>query len=457
MDSVVRNPYDQSVVCELRSNHAQRDAILAGLQTAQRAWREVPLAARIEAIAGALSLFSAEREQIARDITRQMGKPLAEARGEVDTCLVRAKHMLSLAPQALADDVLEGLPGRGSGRIERRIRHEPLGVILNLVAWNYPLLIPINLVIPALAAGNAIGLKHSDITPLCGALFERAFGGIGPGGLVKALVLSHEETAEWIVDPRVDALAFTGSVAGGRAVQSAARERFIEVGLELGGKDPAYVAEDADLAFVVPNVVEGALYNSGQSCCAVERVYVHASRYEEFLARALEVIADWRSGDPMVEGTQLGPLARASALDTLEAQVREAVAAGARLLCGGQRAAGGAFAPTILAECPQSSAAMQEESFGPLIPVLAVADDAQALAHMNDSRYGLTASVWTEDAARADWFAARLEAGTVFQNRCDYLDPGLPWTGWKESGRGVSLSRYGFQHVTRRKGIHLRR
>lgn len=457
MDPVVRNPYDESVVCELRSNHAEREALLDGLHAAQRAWREVPLAERLSAIEGALGLFEAEREAIARDVTRQMGKPLSEALGEVDTCLFRARHMLRLAPEALADEALESLPGRGAGLIERRIRHAPLGVILNLVAWNYPLLLPINLVIPALAAGNAVALKHSDITPLCGELFERAFGGIGPGGLLKALVLSHEETAEWICDPRVDAVAFTGSVEGGRAVQRAARERFIEVGLELGGKDPAYVAEDADLEFAVPNVVEGALYNSGQSCCAVERVYVHASRYEEFLTRAQEAAAGWRCGDPQAEGSQLGPLARKSALDTLEGQVREAVAQGARLVCGGERSEGRFFPPTILAECPQGCSAMQEESFGPLIPVLAVADDAEALARMNDSRYGLTASVWTESAARADWFAERLEAGTVFQNRCDYLDPGLPWTGWKESGRGVTLSRYGFQHVTRRQGIHLRR
>lgn len=452
METVVKNPYDGSVVTELSSDHPRRDELLDGLCAAQAAWRQVPLRERVAALEPALSYFEREAEAIARDISRQMGKPIREARGEVSTCLMRARHMLSIAVESLEDDVLPELPG-----IERRIRHEPLGVLLNLVAWNYPLLLPINVVIPALAAGNAVALKHSDITPLSGEVFEAAFAEVGPGGLVKAVVLSHEETAEWIGDERVAGVVFTGSVAGGRAVQRAARERFIDVGLELGGKDPAYVAEDADLAFAAPNVVEGACYNAGQSCCAVERVYVHASRYEEFLRLAEEAVAAWTPGDPLDEATTLGPMARKSALDTLEAHVASAVAAGARLVCGGARVEERFFPPTILAECPQDCLAMQEESFGPLIAVQAVADDAEALARMNDSRFGLTASVWTTDPQRAEWFAERLEAGTVFQNRCDYLDPALPWTGWKESGRGVSLSRYGFLSLTRRKGWHLRR
>ncbi|MBL4849720.1 MAG: aldehyde dehydrogenase family protein [Planctomycetes bacterium] len=452
MAVVVRNPYDESVVCELASDHASRDEILTGLVAAQQAWRQVPLAERVAAIESALELFRTEREAIARDVTRQMGKPIREALGEVDTCLTRGRHMLSIAVASLQDEVLPELPG-----IDRRIRHEPLGVVLNLVAWNYPLLIPINVVIPALAAGNAIAIKHSDKTPLCATLFERAFGGIGPGGLVKSLVLSHEETAEWITDPRIGGVAFTGSVAGGLAVQQAARERFVGVGLELGGKDPAYVAEDADLDFAVPNIVEGACYNAGQSCCAVERVYVHASLYEEFLARAEEAAKGFVLGDPLREETTLGPMASLAALETLEAHVASAVAGGARLICGGARVEERFFPPTILADCPQDCLAMQEESFGPLIAVQRVDDDAQALERMNDSRFGLTASVWTRDPARAEWFAERLEAGTVFQNRCDYLDPALPWTGWKESGRGVSLSRYGLLHLTRRKGLHLRR
>lgn len=452
METVVRNPYDESVITELTSDHPRRDELLNGLVSAQREWRKVPLADRVAAIEPALALFEEEREQIARDISRQMGKPIREALGEVDTCLMRARHMLSISVESLADDVLPAVPG-----IDRRIRHEPLGVVLNLVAWNYPLLLPINVVIPALAAGNAVAIKHSDKTPLCAEFFERAFAGVGPGGLVKALVLTHEETADWIQDSRIGGVAFTGSVAGGRAVQRAARERFIDVGLELGGKDPAYVAEDADLAFCAPNVVEGACYNSGQSCCAVERVYVHTSRYEEFLKLAEVAAAGSVMGDPLDETTTVGPMASKAALDTLEAHVASAVAGGARVVCGGSRVEGRFFPPTILAECPQDCLAMQEESFGPLIAVQRVGSDEEALERMNDSRFGLTASVWTKDPARAEWFAERLEAGTVFQNRCDYLDPALPWTGWKESGRGVSLSRYGFLYLTRRKGLHLRR
>ncbi|MGE0710268.1 MAG: aldehyde dehydrogenase family protein [Planctomycetota bacterium] len=449
---VSRNPYDDSVLCERASDHPRRDEVLDGLRAAQRGWRAQPLPERVARVEAALAHFEREREAIAADVTREVGKPIREARGEVSTCLARARHMLSIAGEALADDVLPPLPG-----IERRIAHRPLGVVLNLAAWNYPLLIPVNVVVPALVAGNAVALKHSERTPLAGAVFARAFAAVWDEPLVRDVVLTHEETAQWVQDPRVDAVAFTGSVAGGRAVQRAARERFVGVGLELGGKDPAYVAEDADLAFTVPNLVEGACYNAGQSCCAIERVYVHRSRYEEVLERALVALADWVPGDPLRDETTLGPMATRRALDVLEAQVQGALRRGARLLAGGARQGEVFFPATLLADAPQDSDAMQEESFGPLLPIRAVADDAEALALMNDSRYGLTASVWTTDAGRADWFAPRLEAGTVFQNRCDYLDPALPWTGWKESGRGVSLSRYGYHHLTRPQGLHLRR
>lgn len=457
MSLAAHNPYDGSLVCERGSDHAERDAVLGAARDAQRAWREVPLGERIERIGAALGYFEAEAEAIALEVTRQMGKPLVEARGEVGTCVARARHMLSEAPDALAPDVLPDVPGRAGRAIERRILHAPVGVVLNLAAWNYPLLIPVNVIVPALAAGNAVVLKHSERTPLCADRFERAFAALEGGALVRSVTLTHPEVAEWSADERVDAIAFTGSVAGGRAVQMAARARFVGVGLELGGKDPAYLAADVDMDFALENVIEGACYNAGQSCCAIERVYVHRSRYDEFLERAQEAVKAWTHGDPTLETTKLGPMATARALDVLEAQVQDACRAGARLLSGGARVDERFFPATLLADCPQDTDAMREESFGPLIPVQAVESDAEALARMNDSRFGLTASVWTEDAALADWFAERLEAGTVFQNRADVLDPALPWTGWKDSGRGVTLSRYGFQHLTLRKGLHLRR
>jgi acyl-CoA reductase-like NAD-dependent aldehyde dehydrogenase len=269
-------------------------------------------------------------------------------------------------------------------------------------------------------------------------------------------VAGHEEIGGIIRDPRVDHVAFTGSVRGGREVSRVAAERFIEVGLELGGKDPAYVAADADLTRTVENLVDGACYNAGQSCCGVERVYVHASLYDAFVAQAIPMMNAYRTGDPLADGTTLGPMAQSSAPDELDAQVLDAVSRGARVLTGGRRE-GPFYLPTLITGAPQGSAIVQEENFGPLLPVLKVGSDEEAVRQMNDSRYGLTASVWTADAGRAEAMARRLNAGVIFQNRCDYIDPALPWSGWGDSGRGSSLSRHGYYALTRRKGLHLRR
>ena len=331
--------------------------------------------------------------------------------------------------------------------------------MLNVAAWNYPLLIPVNVVVPARLAGNAVLLKHSARTPLCGRRFVEAFGALGEG-LVSDLLITHEQTAKLVEDPRVDFVAFTGSVEGGREVYKKASARLLDVGLELGGKDPAYVAEDADMDFAAANIVDGACYNAGQSCCAVERVYVHHKRYEDFLKRAKALMEKYKLGDPLAADTTMGPLASRPALDVLEGRVRVAVSRGARLLLGGRRlpnTAGNFFPPTLLADVPNDAVLMQEETFAPVMPVQAVSGDDEALARMNDSRFGLTASVWTKSAKRAERFARELEAGTVFQNRCDYLDPALPWTGYKESGSRLhALSRYGFLHLTKRKSIHFR-
>ena len=449
----VTNPYSQVVYHEMafdRPEDVDRK-ILEALE-AFRNWRRLPLVERIAIIRKGLDYFDRHREPIAADITAQMGKPIREARAELDGFFERANHMLAAAPKALAPDALPAKPG-----LERHIRHEPLGVVFDIAAWNYPLLIAVNVVVPALAAGNAVLLKHSARTPLCGSHFEKAWSHYP--GLVNHLVLSHEDTAAVIRDPRVAHVVFTGSVAGGRHIQGLIGDRFIAAGLELGGKDPAYVAADADLAFAVANLVEGACYNAGQSCCAVERVYVHRDLYEAFIDQAQDAISALRPGDPMDPATTLGPLADHRALDRLEAQIQDALQRGARLLVGGQRLkgrSGNFFAPTLLADVPNTAEVMQDESFGPILPLQPVTDDRQALARMNDSRYGLTASVWTRSRQRADWLATRLEAGTVYQNRCDYLDPGLPWSGVKDSGRGVSLSAYGYHHLTRTKSLHFR-
>jgi acyl-CoA reductase-like NAD-dependent aldehyde dehydrogenase len=445
----VRSPFSGQPVGALPFDDAAAlERKLAAAQAAFGQWRSVPVEERVRVVGAGVQWFRRNAETVAREVTLQMGKPLAQARSEVEGMLGRAEHMLAIAAQALAPEILPPKPG-----FTRRIEHAPLGVVLNLSAWNYPLLITVNVVVPALLAGNTVLLKHSARTPLCGRQFATAFG---DRNLVADLVLTHAQTARLIGDPRIAHVAFTGSVEGGRQVFAATSQRFIDTGLELGGKDPAYVAADVDLETAVAGVVDGACYNAGQSCCAVERVYVHRSLYDAFLERAAALLAEYRLGDPLLETTTMGPLVSQGAVENLERQVADARAHGARVLFGGARREGTFFLPTLLADCRNDTLVMQEESFGPLVPVLAVRDDDEALAHMNDSRYGLTASVWTRDRARADRFAALLEAGTVYQNRCDYLDPALPWTGWKDSGKGSTLSRHGFLHLTRRKSVHFR-
>lgn len=450
----VINPFDHSVVCELDYDSDEHvDAALAAAQLAFRTWSRAPLDERLAHVSQALDRVQGRREEIAREVTLQMGKPLDQARAEVDTLIDRGRQSLAEAPLALADDVLPEKKG-----FCRRIVHAPLGVVFNIAAWNYPLVIPINVIIPALLAGNAVVLKHSRRTPLTGRSLAAAFDHPDLPGLISNVVVSHERTARLIGDVRVAHVCFTGSVEGGRTVYQQAARRLIDVGLELGGKDPAYVAEDADLDFAVENIVDGACYNAGQSCCAIERVYVHRTLYEPFIERAAELMMRYRMGDPLDEATTLGPLADHRAPEQLQRQVDDALQRGARLVLDGPSLpnSGNFFAPTLIADAPQAALVMREESFGPLLPVAAVAGDDEALQRMNDSTLGLTASVWTRDADRAERLAGNIAAGTVYQNRADYLDPMLPWTGWGDSGIGSTLSRYGFHGLTRRKSLHLR-
>jgi acyl-CoA reductase-like NAD-dependent aldehyde dehydrogenase len=453
----VDNPFTGDLACQVTlANDAAVNATLDRAREAARAWRETRLRDRIALCERATVALEANAEAIAAAITNMMGKPLAQAQGEVRTTAVRARAMMAIAEAELADVVMPQLPG-----FERRVVREPLGVVLDLPAWNYPLLTAINCVVPAVLAGNAVIVKHSPRSPLCGEHFARAFADAGaPPHLVQALQCDHPTSERIVGDERVDHVVFTGSVFGGHRIVQAAAARFLHPCLELGGNDPAYVAADCDLENAVENVVDGAMYNAGQSCCAVERVYVHEAVYVRFLEMAEPLVRAYVMGDPTRPKTTLGPIAQPHHVPELEALVEDAKTSGGRVVVGGKRASVGGrgrfFEATLVAECTQSMKLFQKESFGPILPVARVASDEEAVVRMNDSRLGLTASVWTGDRERAARFAHALEHGTVFMNRCDYLDPALPWGGWKDSGRGASLGAIGLHALTRPKAVHFR-
>ena len=455
----IDNPYTGETVAERRLlDAAGVEGVVTRAFRAHKAWAKTPLADRIALCERFCAEFEKDGDRIAREVTLQMGKPLAQARGELKTTVHRARVMMSLAPEALRDDPLPAVPG-----FTRFVRHEPVGVVLDISAWNYPLLITVNVVIPAVLAGNAVVLKHANRTALCGEAFARAFERAGaPENLVTAIDASHQTCAQIIARPEIGYVSFTGSVRGGHEVYREGARRFIDVGLELGGKDPAYVAADADLDHAIANLVDGAFYNAGQSCCGIERIYVHASLYERFVEGALAEVRKYRLGDPLESATTMGPMAQADAPRKLAAQVEEARTKGGRVLCGGKpihdaAGRGRFFDPCLVADANHSMhGLMVEESFGPVVGVQKVGDDDEAVRLMNDSPYGLTAAIWTRDQERAFRIGAQIETGTFFMNRCDYLDPMLPWTGVKDTGKGMSLSKYGFLPLTRRKSFHLR-
>jgi acyl-CoA reductase-like NAD-dependent aldehyde dehydrogenase len=436
---------------------AQIDEALRRARAAQRAWRDVPLGERAAIIERFCGEFERRGTEIANGLSWQMGRPIRFAPSEVRGTLERARYMTGIAATALADVDAGPKPG-----FRRFVRREPLGVVFTVAAWNYPYLIAVNSVVPALLAGNAVLLKHSAQTPLCAEVFAACLAAAGlPAGVFQVLHLGHADTEAVIRDPRIDFVAFTGSVAAGRAVQRAAAERFIGVGLELGGCDPVYVRADADLAHAIENIVDGAYFNSGQSCCGLQRIYVHDSLYERFTQGCVDLIRQYRLGDPLDPETTLGPLVRTAAAEAVRAQVRAAVDAGARpAIAEGEfpRSQPGTpyLAPQLLLDAPAGSTVMREEIFGPVAGVMRVRSDAEAVAHMNDSAFGLTAAVWTGDAAAAEALGAQLQTGTFFMNRCDYLDPALAWVGVKDSGRGCTLSVVGYEHLTRPKSFHLR-
>jgi acyl-CoA reductase-like NAD-dependent aldehyde dehydrogenase len=433
------------------------DRALDAAQRAQRAWASLTLAARCELLGKAVDAFVAKANDIAAEITWQMGRPIRHSPGEIRGFEERARHMLTVAPAALAPVQ----PDQKAG-FERQIKRVPLGLVAVVAPWNYPYLTAVNAVLPALIAGNAVVLKHSHQTPLCAERFLEAFASAGvPAGVFQYLHLSHADTARLMGDARIASVCFTGSVSGGRAVVAATASGFATAGLELGGKDPAYVRGDANLAHAIDTLTDGAFYNAGQSCCGIKRIYVAASRHDEFVAGVVDLTRKYRLGSPLDPETTLGPVVRASAADAVRAQVREAVGRGARQLIDESWFAAASpgtpyLAPQVLVGVDHSMAIMRDETFGPAVGIMKVASDEEALRLMNDSEYGLTAAIFSADVARAEALGDALETGTVFLNRCDYLDPALAWTGVKNSGRGCTLSRVGFEQLTRPKSYHFK-
>jgi acyl-CoA reductase-like NAD-dependent aldehyde dehydrogenase len=453
------SPVDGRVLVErATANDAQIETAIESAVKAQKQWRATSLPDRIAVCLRAVEAMESNADAIGEELSWQMGRPIRYAPMEIRRGFSeRARYMLEVAPEALAPDAVSPKPG-----FSRFIRREPLGVVFTIAPWNYPYLTSVNSIIPALAAGNAVLLKHSAQTPLCAERYAAAFQEAGlPEGVFQYLHLSHADVARVIGDARIAFVAFTGSVEGGHAVQRAASGGFAGTALELGGKDPAYVRHDADLAHAVENLVDGAMFNSGQSCCGIERIYVHRSIYSEFVGRAVALTREYVLGNPLDKATTLGPLVRASAAEFVRAQIDEAVQLGATAHIDARgfsadQAGTPYLAPQILSNVNHGMRVMSEETFGPVVGIMPVDSDEQAIELMNDSAYGLTAAIWTADESAAIRIGEQIETGTWFMNRCDYLDPALAWTGVKDSGRGCALSVLGYEQLTRPKSFHLR-
>lgn len=452
------SPVDESVYVRRNLHtHAEATLAIARARDAQRQWQALSLSERAAVCTAAVDYFDQHRDTIATEISWQMGRPIAFSGGEINGLRERAMCMIELAADALADYV----PTPQSG-FRRWITRRPLGLVLTVAPWNYPLLTTVNSVVPALMAGNAVLIKPSAQTPLCGEHFSKAFAAAGaPDGLVQTLFLEHDDCAALLHDGAVDFCCFTGSVGAGKAIEKAAAGSFIGLALELGGKDPAYVMADADFDYSVENLVDGAFFNSGQSCCGIERIYVERSLYRDFVDAYVAKVENYRLGSPLDPDTSLGPLVRRSAAAWVSSQIDAATRAGATACVDTQRFNEGLInpcylAPQVLTGVDHSMSLMREESFGPVVGIMPVDTDREALQLMNDSDLGLTASLWTRDAQRAENLADDLQCGTVFMNRCDYLDPSLAWTGVKNTGRGVSLSRFGYDQLTRVQSRHFK-
>lgn len=450
------SPIDESVYATrpVLTEFEAAEAVAKG-KAAQTAWAARPLQERIDLVLKGIANVGAMNDEIVPELAWQMGRPVRYG-GEFGGFSERGQYMAGIAQEALAPIILEE-----SDNFRRMIKRVSHGLVLVVAPWNYPYMTAINTVAPALIAGNAVMLKHASQTPLVGERMARAFHAAGvPEDVFQNVFLDHRTTSALIADRAFGFVNFTGSVGGGKAMEAAASGTFTGLGLELGGKDPGYVMEDADVDAAAETLIDGAMFNSGQCCCGIERIYVAEALFKQFVDKAVSIVEKYKLGNPLEQETTLGPMAQDRFADDVRAQTAEALEMGAKPLIDRSLFPqdGGAYLmPQILVDVDHSMRVMRDESFGPVVGIMPVKDDAEAIRLMNDSAYGLTASLWTPDADRAEAIGDAIETGTVFMNRADYLDPGLCWTGCKDTGRGGGLSVIGYHNLTRPKSYHLKK
>lgn len=449
------SPIDGSIYATRETlSRGEANAAIARAKTAQVDWAARPLAERIQLVQDGVAAVGAMNDDIVPEIAHQMGRPVRYG-GEFGGFNERASYMAEIAQDALADIEIED-----SDAFRRVIKRVPHGVVLVVAPWNYPYMTAINTVAPALIAGNAAVLKHASQTPLVGERMAKAFHSVGiPEDVFQNVFLDHATTSALIADRAFGFVNFTGSVGGGKAMEAAAAGTFTGIGLELGGKDPGYVMEDANVDAAVDTLIDGAMFNSGQCCCGIERIYVHESLFDVFVEKAVAIVKGYQLGNPLDPETTLGPMAHVRFANEVRGQITEAVADGAtaHIDTFAEDDGGAYLTPQILTNVTHKMRVMREESFGPVVGIMPVKTDAEAIALINDSDFGLTASLWTQDTVRAEAIADQIETGTVFMNRADYLDPALCWTGCKDTGRGGGLSVIGYHNLTRPKSYHLKK
>ena len=450
------SPIDGSIYAERPIlSRSEADAAVTRAKIAQRKWNMRPIEERIELVKAGVAAIGAMNEEIVPEIAWQMGRPIRYG-GEFGGFNERASYMADIAIDALAPIEIEN-----SNNFRRVIKRVPHGLVLVVAPWNYPFMTAINTVAPALIAGNTVMLKHASQTPLVGERLAKAFHSVGiPRDIFQNVFLDHDTTSALISDRAFDFINFTGSVSGGIAMEKAAAGTFTSIGLELGGKDPGYVMEDANLDAAVETLIDGTMYNSGQCCCGIERIYVIESLFEDFIKKAVAVVNQYKLGNPLDPETTIGPMAHIRFANEVRAQTQEAIKDGAKAHidpCLFPMDGGAYLMPQILTDVTHDMRIMREESFGPVVGIMSVKNDKEAIKLMNDSNFGLTASLWTEDINRAEAIADRIDTGTAFMNRADYLDPALCWTGCKDTGRGGGLSMIGYHNLTRPKSYHLKK